>query len=114
MTKPYDALRRSSGINGVNAEYIDQLYEAFRESPDSVSAEWRNYFYGFEHASQGVSPGARRAVSSGIISAGGGDAATGMQRLIMAYRMLGHLAADIDPLGMAQRKALPDGGLLRP
>ena len=103
MTKPYDVLRRSSGINGVNAEYIDQLYEAFRESPDSVSPEWRNYFYGFEHASRGAAPTAQPNVSSGIIVAGG-DPATGMQRLMMAYRMLGHLAADIDPLGIEERK----------
>jgi len=108
MTKAYDALRRSSGINGVNAEYIDQLYEAFRESPDSVSPEWRNYFYGFEHASSGAAPSAERTVSSGIIAAGGGDPATGMQRLMMAYRMLGHLAADIDPLRIEQRKRPPE------
>ena len=103
MSKPYDALRRSSGINGVNAEYIDQLYEAFRESPDSVSPEWRNYFYGFEHASQETSPGARATPSSAIIRSSG-DPATGIQRLMMAYRMLGHLAADIDPLRLAERK----------
>jgi 2-oxoglutarate dehydrogenase E1 component len=107
MNNPYDALRRSSGINGVNAEYIDQLYEAFRESPDSVSPEWRNYFYGFEHASRSGAPDARRSVSSGIITASG-DPATGTQRIMMAYRMLGHLAADIDPMGMAERKRPPE------
>jgi len=107
MTKSYDALTRSSGINGVNAEYIDQLYEAFREAPDSVSTEWRNYFYGFEHALQSGPATGGPPVSSGIINAGG-DPSTGIQRLIMAYRMLGHLAADIDPLEMMERNQPPE------
>ena len=46
--------RRASGFSGANAEYIDQLYEAFRESPDNVSAEWRSFFYGFEHGANEV------------------------------------------------------------
>ena len=29
MDKPLNSLRRSSAFSGANAEYIDQLYEAF-------------------------------------------------------------------------------------
>ncbi len=97
MTQSLDALRRASGINGVNAEYLDQLYEAFKESPQSVSPEWRHYFYGFELAAKGAPPSALPALSSGIIAAQG-DPGTGTQRLMMAYRMLGHLIAAVDPL----------------
>ncbi len=105
MNKSLDALRRASGINGINAEYLDQLYEAFKESPDNVSPEWRHYFYGFELASQlagsGAAQGAAPSVTNGILSARG-DSVSGVQRLLMAYRMLGHLAARVDPLEMDQ------------
>ena len=97
MTKSLDSLRRTSGINGVNAEYLDQLYEAFKESPQSVAPEWRHYFYGFELAAQGARPNAVPTVSSGIINATG-DPVPAAHRLLMAYRMLGHLAARVDPL----------------
>ena len=49
MDEPLKTLRRASGFSGANAEYIDQLYEAFRNNPDSVAPEWRSFFFGFEH-----------------------------------------------------------------
>jgi 2-oxoglutarate dehydrogenase E1 component len=103
MSTSFDSLRRSSGFSGANAEYIDQLYEAFLDSPDSVPPEWRSFFYGFEHGAGGSEPRA---------GAAGGFAApdhriephSAIERLIQAYRMLGHLYADIDPLGLMERQ----------
>jgi 2-oxoglutarate dehydrogenase E1 component len=99
MNRPLNDLRRASGINVANAEYIDQLYEAFKESPENVSPEWRHYFYGFEHGATGSAPsllGPRP------------DPHTRVERLIMAYRMLGHLMADIDPLQIEERPRPPE------
>ena len=94
--------RRASGFSGANAEYIDQLYEVFRESPEKVSAEWRSFFYGFEHGAadlQGpLEPVAPIQVPANL------PPATGVGRLIQAYRMLGHLFADTDPLRLVERK----------
>ena len=56
MTRNFRNLQRASGMNAVNAEYIDQLYEAFKASPDNVSPEWRHYFYGFEHGADAKAP----------------------------------------------------------
>jgi len=99
MTRTFRGLRHPSGVNAVNAEYIDQLYEAFKASPGNVSPEWRHYFYGFEHGAdaQAPSPAAPAA-----------DPHSGAQRLMMAYRMLGHLVADIDPLQMQARERPPE------
>jgi 2-oxoglutarate dehydrogenase E1 component len=83
----------------VNAEYIDQLYEAFKASPDNVPPEWRHYFYGFEHGADGQAPSLVGPQQ---------DAHSGAERLIMAYRMLGHLIADIDPLQIRERKRPPE------
>ena len=96
-------MRRSSAFSGANAEYIDQLYEAFRDSPDSVPAEWRSFFYGFEHGAGG----ADAAIAPGDMSLSPMHTAeplSAIERLIQAYRMLGHLYADLDPLGLMPRQ----------
>ncbi len=95
MTQDPRDISRSSGMNAFNAEYIDQLYEAFRASPENVSPEWRHYFYGFEHGADGQVPGGAAPQQ---------DPHGAAERLIMAYRMLGHLAADIDPLQIQERE----------
>ena len=99
MTQNLRGLSRSSGMNAFNAEYIDQLYEAFKASPENVSPEWRHYFYGFEHGSDGQIPGGAGPQQ---------DPHIGVGKLIMAYRMLGHLAADIDPLQIRDRERPPE------
>jgi 2-oxoglutarate dehydrogenase E1 component len=99
MTKPRRTRGPVAGINPANAEYIDQLYEAFRVSPENVPAEWRHYFYGFEHGAGEAMP------SIGLPSP---DPRTGVQRLIMAYRMLGHTMADVDPLRIEERHRPPE------
>ncbi|MCB1775690.1 MAG: hypothetical protein KDI88_18910, partial [Gammaproteobacteria bacterium] len=93
MSSPLDTMRRSSAFNGANAEYIDQLYEAFRDSPDSVAPEWRSFFYGFEHGAGGAEP----AMGPGNMPTSPARVAeplSAIERLIQAYRMLGHLYAD--------------------
>ena len=56
MNKPSGRHGSYFGINPGNAEYIDQLYEAFKDSPDLVSPEWRHYFYGFEYGAGEAAP----------------------------------------------------------
>ena len=89
---------RETGLNVQNAEYIDQLYEAFKRDPQSVSDQWRHYFYGFEHAQltgdAGGSP--PQAESDGPPSVT--QVSRAAEKLISAYRQLGHLCGRIDPL----------------
>ncbi|MCP5301422.1 MAG: 2-oxoglutarate dehydrogenase E1 component [Chromatiaceae bacterium] len=98
MDRPLTARRRRSGFSGANAEYIDQLYEAFCESPDRVSPEWRSFFYGFEHGTDESSD------ENELRPPPGPSPLSGVERLFMAYRHLGHLYADIDPLGLMPRQ----------
>ena len=90
--------RRRADFVGANAEYIDQLYEAFCESPDLVSPEWQGFFYGFEHGAADTLPG------PAAVSPRPALPQSGVERLCMAYRLLGHLYADMDPLGLAERR----------
>ena len=87
------------GINPANIEYIAQLYEAFKESPDLVPREWQHYFYEFELGSDESAP---------ELHAPEQDVHTGVERLILAYRLIGHTFADTNPLQIYERKRPPE------
>jgi 2-oxoglutarate dehydrogenase E1 component len=90
-----------TGLNPQNAQYVDQLYEAFRQDPRNVSIEWRHYFYGFELAHNEELKPSNFLSSAQAISTPEVVVAAAAERLITAYRMMGHLCAQTDPL---QRK----------
>ena len=90
--------RRRADFVGANAEYIDQLYEAFCDDPEKVTPEWRSFFYGFEHGAD--DPAQRPAAMSTRSQA----PASSLERLFIAYRLLGHLYANMDPLSLAERQ----------
>ena len=37
-------------IANAHGDYIDQLYKAYQQDPESVDAGWRKFFEGFEFA----------------------------------------------------------------
>jgi 2-oxoglutarate dehydrogenase E1 component len=95
---------KKTGLNPQNAQYIDQLYEAFRQDLDSVSSEWRYYFYGFELAqTKGLTP-SNFLPSSQSVSTPEVVVAAAAERLITAYRMMGHLCAATDSLQRQELK----------
>ncbi|HEV8585546.1 MAG TPA: 2-oxoglutarate dehydrogenase E1 component [Methylomirabilota bacterium] len=78
---PFDEIARA------NPEYVDALYREFQRDPTRVDERWALVFAGFELALRdGVRPGPSVAA------------------LVHAYRELGHLVADIDPLGGSPRE----------
>ncbi len=89
-------------LTGENADLLDELYANYRANPASVSSEWAAYFSGFEAGSNGASlPGASPAAGNGHVVAGGSKE-VGVQKLREAYRRSGHLAANLDPLGITK------------
>ena len=121
----------SSQLAGGNADYVEQLYGSWLADPASVSADWSRYFQTFKGREAGdVSHDAaiarieaaqkqRRLNGHGANGAAAITPATdeharkqaGVLRLLTAYRSRGHLAADLDPLGLTQRMSAPDLGL---
>ncbi len=104
---------------GTSGAYIEDLYEQYLVSPDSVGTEWKAYFDGFLGREAGDVP--HSAVIDSIIEAskhagkpGAGRSDTADERerfvgkLITAYRSRGHLGADIDPLGLIEKPDAPD------
>jgi 2-oxoglutarate dehydrogenase E1 component len=66
-----------------NPDYVASLYEAYRRDPASVDERWGLLFAGYEWARERTGP----------------DSAD----LVHSYRELGHLVADLDPLGGSPR-----------
>ena len=111
---------------GANAAYLEDLYEQYLVSPDSLGPEWRQYFD--DVAAAGNNAGATdevphsvvidriaeagRQAARGVASGPGADAGDERERavgkLITAYRSRGHLAANLDPLGLARKPDAPD------
>lgn len=81
--------------------YLEALYRAYLEDPFSLPEEWRRYFSALtlENTQREITEDGRR--SSPAAFPEGVDLAfpVKVERLVQAYRELGHLAARIDPLG---------------
>ena len=72
-----------------SADYVEEQYRQWQRDPTTLSDEWRLFFTGFDLAYRptGEVASERAADQSKVAS------------LIFAYRNLGHLIADLDPLG---------------
>jgi len=96
-------------VNGWNAAYVDEQYERWREDPQSVGPEWRTFFQGFELGAatagedeDGAEPGSRPVmapVPAGAMARTAHTAQGRVDSLVYHYRDIGHLHADLDPLG---------------
>jgi 2-oxoglutarate dehydrogenase E1 component len=115
----------SSQLSAENASYIEDIYEQYLTSPESVSEEWRTYFaklpqhngiqQDMPHKnvreqflllarnSTRVQP---MTVSS--VSTAHEKRQVGVLQLIAAYRNRGHQKAKLDPLNLMQREHVPD------
>jgi 2-oxoglutarate dehydrogenase E1 component len=91
-------MNRSMAANRSNLEWIEEQYRRWLEDPASVEGSWQHFFEGFELGQS--RSGSLDETDSGF-EAGRTQAA--VTRLVDGYRELGHLLADLDPLGMSPR-----------
>ncbi len=73
------------GVNAWNAPWVADMHERWTADPSAVPESWRHFFAGFELGASGRDAPAGQA---------------GVDRLIDDRRRFGHLAADLDPLGL--------------
>jgi 2-oxoglutarate dehydrogenase E1 component len=122
-TSKYQNFIETSSINGANAPYVEAYYEQFLDDPESVDPGWRAYFrlihdqHGpretphseviarFERLAR--EPHRVVAAEAGF-DAQAAEKQAGVLRLINYYRMRGHQAARLDPLGLAPIDNIPD------
>ncbi|MDG9924137.1 MULTISPECIES: 2-oxoglutarate dehydrogenase E1 component [unclassified Pseudomonas] len=115
----------SAHLSGGNAAYVEELYELYLHDPNAVPEEWRTYFQKLpadgntatdvSHSTVRdhfvlLAKNQRRAqpVSAGSVSSEHEKKQVEVLRLIQAYRMRGHQASTLDPLGLWQRPAPAD------
>ncbi|HZY66217.1 MAG TPA: 2-oxoglutarate dehydrogenase E1 component [Rubrobacteraceae bacterium] len=81
---------------GPNLGYVLELYEKYREDPDSVDEHTREFFETWSPPQVG----ANGSSSGGITEAGVDvDKVVGAAKFIRSIRDFGHMAAQLDPLG---------------
>lgn len=93
------------GIDADNTEYLENLYHAYLKNSNSVSAEWKAYFAKLQDK-QDVKIDVHRTqdVESFVAS----QKQAKVHAMIEAYRLLGHLHADIDPLHLRTYWPVPE------
>ena len=113
----------SSQLAGGNADYVESLYDAWLADPASAPAEWSKYFETFRGREAGDVPHGnaiarieaaqkqRHVAVAAPLSDEHARKQAGVLRLLTAYRSRGHLAANLDPLGLAHKMEAPDLGL---
>jgi 2-oxoglutarate dehydrogenase E1 component len=136
-TSPNEVLDATSFLFGTNASFIEGLYAQYLSDSDSVDGTWRAFFdalgeKGLSPLQLGRGPSWRRdaklALQDGeLVSALTGDwgtpagtperapvsragdpqASIRAIQLVRAYRVIGHLEANLDPLGLEKKKPLP-------
>lgn len=105
-------------LNGTNAAYVEEMFEAWKRDPSSVHLSWAAFFKNLE---AGAAPGegwvmpptlgtsphfmaapTQQSVQQHVQSLAGGDKLLEdhlkVQLLIRAYQFRGHELADLDPL----------------
>lgn len=106
-------------LDCLSTDFLEQLYHQFLHSPSSLSDEWRSYFSALQKTGPATNGLPRLAAPASATSAApaprlapppaasllhapqrNSDAQEKVDRLVWAFRAWGHLAADIDPLGL--------------
>ncbi len=128
MKASFEKLQRSSYLSGVNATFIEDLYELYLRDASQVPQEWRAYFQGLEHGdprpvreiphsqvreeflrlARANGSRARSLADAGGLSPQDAEKQAAVLRLINAWRVRGHQAANIDPLDLREPPELPD------
>ena len=117
----------TSHLSGGNLAYVEELYETYLRDPNEVSQEWREEFDKLPRVQQTVTPDVPHSiVREHFLYLSKNQRATQQQlpvssvssehekkqvrvlRMINAFRVRGHQAATIDPLGLMQREDIPD------
>jgi 2-oxoglutarate dehydrogenase E1 component len=110
----------STPLFGSNASAVEAMYEQYLSDPGSVPKAWREYFEslgdpGTEIAHSGIREellesardgGRARQMRPGgrKLSGSSAEKQAAVARLIQVYSLRGHQIADLDPLGLMERR----------
>ena len=134
--KNNNIFEKTSFLGGNSSEFIEELYSQYVQNPKSISKEWREFFDGLKDKKEEIintanGPSWSRKKSKINLYKNGEelenndkelkdinfDASNIKQNskdsirastLIRAYRIRGHLLANLDPLGLQKRQEHPE------
>lgn len=84
---------RFSFLSNAEPGYVDQMFQSYKSSPDSVDATWQRFFEGYEFAQTRYGEGGSSAAGDGLSLK-----ETQVRNLIFAYRSFGHLVSETNPV----------------
>ena len=88
-----------SYITNSHPAYIESLYRAFEADPNSVDADLKKFFEGFDFAVNiGAVSDVKTSANGTAVSAGNLSKEFAVYQLIQAYRKKGHLIAKTNPI----------------
>lgn len=92
-------------MSGSNAAYLESQYEAYREDPQSVTQDWRDFFSQLPGEDGGedhhrIQMALLAQAKEGKRSMGSGAVSNQADAYVAAMRRYGHLCATLDPLGL--------------
>lgn len=114
--KTYEAFQQSSYIAGNSSAYLDELYDQFLQDPNSVSEDWRSYFNSLpnvgNHTGQDqpvemVNDRFVALAKAPVVAEATSGKQDAVDRLIGAFRLVGHHQATLDPLGLVKPDVEP-------
>ena len=85
---------------GINQAFVEELLLRYQENRSTVSESWSRYFDGANGHANGHA--AHDALPASAASDTRADLAQRVEHAIHAFRLRGHLWAQLDPLGLAQ------------
>lgn len=107
----------SSYLSGGSMAYVDGLYEDYLADPDSIPADWKAVFSALPQVNGGAKEISHRDVREHFLQNADRRAPQVNQsvdskqfqvaNLVNSFRAQGHLAANLDPLGMTHRDPVP-------
>ncbi|MCY4264173.1 MAG: 2-oxoglutarate dehydrogenase E1 component [Gammaproteobacteria bacterium] len=122
-----ETMWRTGHLSGVNAEYVEGMYERYLSDPSSVPNEWQQFFANLPPAngkdSQEVSHAEIRKgfkalgrvshyaqvfSNEDIVNSEHEQKQVDVLQLISSYRVRGHQKAKLDPLDLMHRERVPD------
>ena len=134
--KNNNIFEKTSFLGGNNSEFIEELYAQYIQNPESISNEWKEFFDGLKDNKSEIintinGPSWSRKKSRRVKYKNGDEPETNGKEiketnidgstlkqnskdsirasiLMRAYRIRGHLLANLDPLGLQVRKEHPE------
>src|ERR671917_413716 len=88
-------LEKESQFYGPNLGYVLELYESYREDPESVDERTREFFESWSPPRVGLNGHASTEAAAAVDV----EKVVGASKFVRHVRDFGHMAAQLDPLG---------------